>query len=271
LENFENRSGYKVQDLVNIMERLRKPGGCPWDREQNFESLRKYIIEEAYELVDAISEGDVEKIREECGDLLLQPVFVSSIAKEMGLFDIDDVVQILSEKLVKRHPHVFGDTEVDTSDEVLKNWEKIKIEEKKKHQVSDQSVLSGVPRNLPALAKAYRIQEKAANVGFDWSRDDYETILGKIKEETVELEEEISNGEHSAREEELGDLLFAVVNLARHLDIDPEVALQRACSKFSGRFRKIEHSVSNQERPWSSFSLDELDRMWEKTKTRNKE
>lgn len=261
-----HEKGYSMIRLVDLMRQLRQPGGCPWDREQSFESLRKYILEEAYELVDAISQGDIKDIIEEAGDLILQPVFISAIADEQGLFDIDDVIDTINAKLVRRHPHVFGDKIASTSATVLKNWEKIKLQEKERSKAEDQSVLAGVPKNLPALTKAFRIQEKAANVGFDWNKTDYSSVFSKVREEVRELEEEVSEGSVSGKEEEIGDLFFAVVNLARHLDIDPEVALHNASTKFSSRFRKIETNVANQNRTWDSCSLDELDKMWENTK-----
>ena len=259
-------AGASFRELDGIMRRLRAPGGCPWDREQTLETLRTYIIEEAYELVDAITDSDIDGIIEESGDLFLQPLFVATIANEKGLFSIEDVIESLKEKLIRRHPHVFADAEANTSDEVLKNWEKIKSREKKSDKRKGASVLSGVPKNLPALVKAYRIQEKAANVGFDWSKDDLKSLFGKIDEEIDELKEALHNGDSVEQEDEMGDIFFALVNLARHLDLNPEVALQKACSKFGTRFMAVEGKVVSSGRSWDSFTLEELDELWESSK-----
>lgn len=266
-------AGSSFQELAEVMRKLRSPGGCPWDREQTFETLRTYIIEESYELVEAITNEDIHEILEECGDLLLQPVFISAIAEEKGLFSLSDVINSLRQKLVRRHPHVFGDVNVRNSDDVLKNWETIKTDEKKndrkKHK--DGSVLSGVPGSLPALVKAYRMQEKAANVGFDWPKGDMDPLFDKVEEEIGELKEALYNDSPMAREEELGDLFFAMVNLARHLDIDPEVSLHKACSKFEKRFRSVEDQVGTSGKKWSEFTLEELDSFWDSAKRETSE
>jgi len=249
------------------MERLRGEGGCPWDRKQSFETLRTYIVEEAYELVDAITEGAPEHIKEECGDLLLQIVFVSTLAKEKRYFDVDDVIRNLCDKLIRRHPHVFADESAEDSDEVLRNWERIKLEEKatdkiKSPEKNKNSILSGVPSGLPALLKAYRIQEKAAHVGFDWQKEDTAPIYEKIQEEIMEVKCAEESKDPRLVEEEMGDLLFASVNLARHLGVNPDVALGRANVKFMTRFSEIERLVAESNRNWTDFSLDDLDNMW---------
>ena len=255
----------KFNKLVAVMKRLRAPGGCPWDREQDYLSLRRYIIEEAYELVEAIEKEDSHNMCEECGDLLLQVVFVSCMAEERGDFDICDVLDYLTEKLIRRHPHVFGDINVKNSEEVLRNWEQIKVGERKERH-EDPSLLAGIPRGLPALLRAYRIQERAAKVGFDWPKGDLTPVMDKVHEEITELEEALSSGTDNEVEEELGDLMFALANLSRHLKIDPEITLHKACMKFSSRFRLIEEAVSKSKRPWDDFTLDELDEYWVEAK-----
>ncbi len=251
--------------LLSIMEKLRSPEGCPWDREQDFSTLRRYIVEEAYELVEAIEGAETAEIREESGDLLLQVVFVSQIASEQGLFSIRDVLKGICEKLIKRHPHVFGDTKVADSEEVTKNWEAIKSGEKRKNG-SDCSVLAGIPRSMPSLLKAYRIQERAAKFGFDWPPGDITPVMGKVREEIEELDEALSQGTSEKKLEEIGDLFFALVNLSRHCGLNPEEALQQASRKFGERFRLVERYVSESGKPWQEFSLDQLDDFWEKAK-----
>ena len=255
------------------MEKLRGEGGCPWDRKQSFETLRTYIIEEAYELVDAVTNGAPENIKEESGDLLLQIVFLASIAKEKHFYDIDDVINCICDKLVRRHPHVFADACAKDSDEVLRNWERIKLEEKaadKRNSSAGKanSILSGVPSGLPALLKAYRIQEKAAHVGFDWEKGDTAPIFDKIQEEIEEVKIAAESNEAVCIEEEIGDLLFAGVNLARHLGVNPDAALGRANAKFMLRFSEIEKLVAQSNRDWADFSLEELDGMWNLAKKR---
>jgi MazG family protein len=249
------------------MERLRGEGGCPWDRKQSFETLRTYIVEEAYELVEAITSGAPENIKEESGDLLLQIVFLSTIAKEKCFYDINDVINNLCDKLIRRHPHVFADESAEDSDEVLRNWERIKLTEKaaddeNSSESNVKSILSGVPSGLPALLKAYRIQEKAAHVGFDWERGDTAPIFEKIQEEIREIKSAMDQKDAVCVEEEIGDLLFAGVNLARHLGVNPDVALGRTNAKFMLRFSEIEKLVAKSGRNWADFSLDELDNMW---------
>lgn len=258
--------GESFENLLAIMERLRGEGGCPWDREQTLKSIRTYIVEEAYELVDAISHGETQDMVEEAGDLLLQVVFLSRIAEEEGSFSIADVLAGLTDKLVRRHPHVFSDWKAATSGQVLHKWEEIKSAEKERKN-RDKSLLAGVPDGLPPLAKAARIQSKAAHVGFDWERGDSGPLFEKLEEETEELKAAVDAGDPDMIEDELGDLFFAAVNLARHLDVDPDSALSRANRKFTGRFRVVERLVADSGRPWRSFSIDALEAFWEEAKT----
>lgn len=259
----------KFNKLIAVMKRLRAPGGCPWDREQTYLSLRRYILEEAYELIEAIEAEDAANITEECGDLLLQVIFVSCMAEERNDFDICNVLDYLTDKLVRRHPHVFGTVNVENSDDVVKNWEQIKVGERKEHN-KDASVLAGIPRGLPALLRAYRIQERAAKVGFDWPDNNLDQVEAKVDEEINELKEAIASNKHNNIEEEMGDTLFALVNFARHLKIDPEIMLHKACTKFSSRFRFVERAVDDKKNPWNSYSLDELDALWKEAKIAEK-
>lgn len=255
-------------DLVEIMKRLRAPDGCPWDAEQTLESLRRYILEESHELVESIEDGEARDICEECGDVLLQVVFVAAIAAENGDFDIDDVTDGICRKLIKRHPHVFGDVSVRDALEVGRNWEMIKAGERKDRD-ADSSAMAGIPRGLPALLRSLRIQERAAKKGFDWRHGDVESVRAKVLEELGELKAEVEGIDASATKEELGDLLFAVVNMARHLDIDPESALQEANAKFSNRFRAVERMVDARGIAMEKTPLDELDKLWVEAKKIN--
>lgn len=251
--------------LVSIMDRLRDPGGCPWDREQTLNTLAPYFLEEAYEVVDAISVGDPAKLCDELGDLLLQIVFVARIARENGWFDADDVCESVSEKMVRRHPHVFGDRQVADSGEVMRNWEDIKRVERSEEPES--SVLDGVPSSLPALLKAFRMTEKAAAVGFDWRKP--ADVMGKMREEMDELEVELSAGEDAATDRvraEMGDVLFVMANLARHLGVEPETALQETNAKFKSRFQAMEARSREMERDLREMDLAEQDALWEDAK-----
>ena len=254
--------GHYFDEIVGLIERLRAPGGCPWDRKQTLEDLRTCITEEAYELAEAITERDMGKVREESGDLLLQVVFVASLAREHGDFDIRDVVRTICDKLIRRHPHVFGDVEAGDSDAVLRNWESIKLEERRARK-EDLSVLAGVPAGLPPLLKAHRMQGKAAHVGFDWPRA---PLFAKLDEEADELREAVEHGDAAAVEDELGDLLFMAVNLARHLGVNPDAALSRACAKFAGRFRRVEQQAAERGVRLEDCSAEELDALWERAK-----
>ena len=262
-------SAYPLDPLVKVMDKLRGEGGCPWDREQDHHSLTRYLIEETYEVLEAIQQENMYNICEELGDVLLQVVFHARIAKENGFFDINDVVHGIVEKMIRRHPHVFGDVDVENSSEVLANWEVIK--QKEKGIAADtakgkESVLAGVPRNLPALARAYKLQAKAARVGFDWP--DYHGALDKITEELAELNVALDLGDRIDIELELGDLLFAVVNTARLAGIDPETAMLAANNKFMHRFELMEEYADNKGLALSGMTLLELDVLWEKAKKR---
>ena len=243
--------------LLTIMDELRAE--CPWDKKQTMESLRHLTIEETYELGDAILEGDLEEVKKELGDLLLHIVFYAKIGSETAAFDIADVCRDICEKLIRRHPHIYGDTKVSGEEEVKANWEKIKLSEGKK------SVLEGVPQSLPALVKANRIQEKVAGVGFDWEKP--EQVLEKVKEEIGELESELEAGRSEQIEAELGDVLFSLVNYSRFLGVNPENALERTNKKFIGRFKYLEARAAEAGRNLSEMSLAEMDQFWEAAKS----
>jgi tetrapyrrole methylase family protein/MazG family protein len=246
-------------ELVQVMKRLRGEGGCPWDREQDHQSLKPYMIEEAYEVLEAIDREDDKELREELGDLLLQVVFHAQIAEEEGRFTVDQVAASIVEKLKRRHPHVFSDVKVSGSDEVLQNWEEIKRGEGKK------SVLDGVPAALPALLKARRVQEKVRRVGFDWEAP--MDAFDKLNEEIDELKEAVQAGTTEGVEEEFGDVLFSLVNVSRFLDVDAEEALRNTIQKFMRRFRYVEDQVAGRgDRPIQEYSLQELDAFWEQSK-----
>ena len=247
------------------MDRLRDPGGCPWDREQTIHTLSPYFLEEAYEVVDAIALDDPDKLCEELGDLLLQIVFVSRIAREKGWFDLDAVSEKISEKMVRRHPHVFGDRQVEGSAEVMRNWEDIKREERADEP--NASVLDGVPGSLPALLKAYRMTEKAAAVGFDWRKPT--DVMEKMREEVAEIEAELAVGEEAANDRvraEMGDVLFVMANLARHLGVEPETALQETNMTFNRRFQAMEERARETGRDFREMDLEEQDALWDRVK-----
>ena len=250
------------EGLIEIMKKLRGPGGCPWDREQTKESLKPYVIEEAYEVVEAIDDGDISELKEELGDLLLQVVFLSELSDEAGDFKIDDVITAISEKLVRRHPHVFGEETSDTSEEVLKSWASIKVDEKKEKGKS--SILDGVPCQMPALLRAHRITEKAARVGFDW--DHIDEVFKKLEEELGEFEEAVASKDIVKVEEELGDVIFALVNISRFLEVNPEEALKKTVRKFVSRFNYIEESLERGRIDIREASLEEMEKLWEEAK-----
>lgn len=256
-----------IGQLLEIMAALRTPEtGCPWDLDQDFASIAPYTIEEAYEVADAIERGDLDDLRDELGDLLLQVVFHSRMAEEKGAFAFGDVVQAIVEKLIRRHPHVFGDARGLSPDEVKTLWANIKAEERrlKKPDGDGTSVLDGVPLNMPALARAEKLQSKAARVGFDWT--DTADVVAKIREELDEVEAAVAAGEKSAVREEIGDLLFAVANLARHLGVDPETATHATNAKFKQRFNYIEQNIEKTGKTLSDASLDEMEALWQKAK-----
>lgn len=253
-------------DLVDLMKTLRGPGGCPWDRQQNYQDLKPYVIEEAYEVVEAIDRDDRDSLKEEIGDLLLEAVFLAEIARAEGSFVIDDSITAVHDKLVRRHPHVFGDAVADSAEAVVTNWERLKSAELKK---KDKSVLSGVPRALPALLKATRLTEKAARVGFDWRNT--EDIFEKLSEEIEELREAIRKAHQKEIEHELGDLLFTIANVARRLKVNAEEALQSSNRKFARRFEAVETELHSQKRAFDDASLEEMDAIWERVKERESE
>jgi ATP diphosphatase len=284
--NQARNSGKLFEDLVALQARLRAPGGCPWDREQTHESLRTYLIEEAYEVLDALESGNAENFAGELGDLLLQVIFHSGLAAEAGRFDISDVIERVHDKMVRRHPHVFGTVQAKTSAQVLKNWEQLKAEERRKEKKSSAvssgkpklgsskapetaSILDAVPRTLPALLEAHQLTRRAANVGFDWQQ--VEGIFEKLTEETVEIRKALAAGDRVQLEEETGDLLFVCVNLARFLGLDAEITLKKANSKFSRRFRQMEHSAASSRQTLSTLSPDQLEALWNQAKARERD
>ncbi|HVN83726.1 MAG TPA: nucleoside triphosphate pyrophosphohydrolase [Candidatus Binatia bacterium] len=251
-------------ELVEIMARLRRPGGCPWDREQTHQSIKPYLIEEAYEVLEAIDAQDDTELCTELGDLLLQVVFHAEMASERGAFGIDDVVRAICEKLIRRHPHVFADVQVKDAEEVLQNWARIKAAERQ-HR-ADSSALAGVPRGMPALLRAQRLGEKAGRVGFDWERVD--DVLAKIQEELDELRAACQLGDKQAAEAELGDLIYAATNLARHLGFSAEDALTKTSDRFTQRFRYIEERLRAAGKDIKHTPLSEQEALWQEAKTR---
>lgn len=273
--------GALFEDLVALQERLLGPNGCPWDREQTHESLRTYLIEEAYEVLDALDSGDAEKFAEELGDLLLQIVFHSALAQQAQRFDVRDVIERVHTKMVRRHPHVFGAEKADSSAQVLKNWEHLKAEERRlakaergesassggdasEDRGQPASLLDGVPRTLPAILEAYQLTRRAARVGFDWPS--IAGVLEKMREETAELESEIGREDSAALESEVGDLLFSAVNVARFLKLDPEIALKKTNRKFIERFRHMESQAAAEGRKLADMNAAELDALWNRAK-----
>jgi MazG family protein len=248
-------------DLVQLMTTLRGPNGCPWDRKQTLPDLKPYVIEEAYEVVDAIDRDDRAALAEEVGDMLLEAVFIAEITREEGTFDVYDSITAIHDKLVRRHPHVFADAEAKDAEEVLVNWEKLKSDERK---AENKSVLSGVPRSMPALLKASRLTEKAARVGFDWRRT--EDVFDKLDEEIGELREAVASGEASKIEDEIGDLLFTIANIARKVGANPEEALQSTNRKFMRRFESMEKQVHERGQNLDQLSLEEMDALWDQAK-----
>jgi MazG family protein len=265
----EEQEGRTFPRLVELMQRLLAPDGCPWDREQTMSSVRRFVLEEASEVVDAIDAGDRDELRAELGDLMLQVVFLGELARNEKSFGPDDVVAAICDKLVRRHPHVFGDEKIEGSREVLRNWERIKAAEKKGKK-DKGGVLGGVPRSLPALTRAQRVGEKVARVGFDWP--DARGSREKVGEELGELDQAIASGDKDRVEAELGDVIFALVNLARHVDVDAEGALRRTIDKFTKRFSHVEARVHEKHGGWPEsaaddrLTLEELDGYWEEAK-----
>jgi len=271
------RIGKAFESLIALQARLRAPNGCPWDREQTHDSLRTYLVEETYEVLDALDSGDARKFADELGDLLLQIVFHAELAAEAGKFDIADVIEQIYTKMVRRHPHVFGKVRAETSADVLKNWEQLKAEERAKSKASEAkapeakapeaSILDAVPRSLPGLLEAHQLTRRAANVGFDWQ--DVKGIFDKLAEETAELKQSLASGDGRAEkiEEEVGDLLFVGVNLARFLGFDAEIALKKANHKFAGRFREMERIAASRGQSLSGLSAAAFDALWNEVKS----
>lgn len=260
-----------LQQLLLIMTRLRDPQtGCPWDIEQDFSTIAPYTLEEAHEVADAIARGDMDNLREELGDLLLQVVFHAQMANEQGLFDFEQVAAGIVDKMIRRHPHVFPDGRLDgetvalESREVVANWEAIKKAEKAAKGESHSRILDGITAGLPALTRAEKLQRKAGKVGFDWN--DPRAVIAKLREEIDEIEAELDSGTPAAKEDELGDLLFCVVNLARHLDLDSEMALKKANAKFERRFAHIEDRLGEQGIAFSAASLEQMETLWVEAK-----
>lgn len=251
-----------LERLRAIMRLLRSERGCPWDRKQTLQTLKRYLVEETYEVIDAIDGGDRRQLEEELGDLLLQVVFQSQLCEEEGAFDLDGVATCISEKLVRRHPHVFGDVDVADADEVLKNWNAIKQDEKGGE--APRSAVDGVPRHLPALHKAHEVQHRAARVGFDW--DEIRQVLAKVEEEVGEVRDALDRGDRDEAAAELGDLLFAVVNLSRFLGRHAEEALNDAIVKFVRRFQEMERRVHDQGHRLQDRTLEQLDAVWDEVK-----
>ncbi len=262
----QGSAGDWFEKLVAIQKRLRAPGGCPWDIEQTHQTLRTYLIEEAYEVLDAIDSGDDAKFAEELGDLLLQVTFHSQIASETNRFNISDVIQSIHDKMIRRHPHVFGDVEAKTSEDVLRNWATIKAQERGETDGEPKKVsaLDGVPKSIPATLEGLQLTKKAARTGFDWANA--AGVFAKVREETTELESTLENGTAMEAEEELGDLLFAVVNLARFLHIDPEIALKRANGKFTRRFHEMERVAATRGRKFADVPRPEKESLWNTAK-----
>lgn len=254
------------QDLLDIIETLRNPGGCPWDREQTHESLKSALLEECYEVIDAIENEDEDALIEELGDVLLQVVFHSSIGKEDGYFDIMDVIGGISNKMINRHPHVFGNEEANTSEQVLVNWDEIKKEEKGIKTLTEE--MQNIAKSLPATTRAYKVQKKAKKVGFDW--DDVNCAMDKVKEELNEIKEVYNCEDKSIIEGEVGDLLFACINVARFLEVDGELALDKTIKKFINRFSYIENEAIKNNKNLKDMTLEEMDKLWEEAKTSEK-
>lgn len=250
-------------ELVEIIAKLRSEEGCPWDRQQTHDTLKINIIEEAYEALEAIDEKDDDKIEEELGDLLMQVLLNAQIAKEEGSFDIYGVIGKIKEKLIRRHPHVFGDVKVKDADEVLQNWNAIKNKEKER-----ESLMDGIPAHLPALIQARKVQSKASSVGFDWDKS--EDVLVKVDEEVKELKESVKKGDKDSIEEEIGDILFSIVNLSRFLDVEPEIALLKTTKKFIRRFKQMETIIAGNGNKLTDYDLKGLDEIWDSIKAEEK-
>jgi MazG family protein len=257
-------AGQKFEQLVAIMAKLRAPGGCPWDREQSFDSIKPYLLEEAYEVMEAIDARDWPELAEELGDLMLQPVFFAQMASEEGHFRIEDSLDAINEKLIRRHPHIFSDSVANTADDVKKRWDEIKSEEKKAKNEAPKLLLESIPSALPALVEAQQISSRAAGVGFDWQNA--EQVLEKLDEELHELAEARVSATQEEIEGEIGDLLFVLVNLARFLKVDPEQALRKTNRKFRHRFGYVEQALAQKGKTLSESSVEEMEELWQEAK-----
>lgn len=260
--DFEFKNNYNVADLIDIVEILRSPEGCPWDREQDHKSIRRDFLEETYEVIEAINKNDKELLLEELGDVLLQVVFHTQIEREQGNFELSDVADGICKKMIERHPHVFGEVKADTSEQVLENWDVIK-KRTKKQKSQTESMLS-IPREFPALMRADKVQKKASKVGFDW--DNVDGAFDKISEELAELKTAVANGDEENMREELGDLLFSVVNVSRFIGVDSEEALTNSTDKFIDRFSKVEKMADERGMNMKETDLSELDKLWDLAK-----
>ena len=258
----------KIERILNVMAALRHPEtGCPWDLQQDFASIAPYTLEEAYEVTDAIERGDMDDLKDELGDLLLQVVFHARMAEESDLFDFDDVVNAISDKMIRRHPHVFGDADADNPEAVRQSWEEIKAQEKAEKGKSEaDSLMDDIPLALPGLSRAVKIQNRAARIQFDWP--DIEPVFDKLQEEIGEVREAIKSGSADAMEDEIGDLLFVVANIARHLKIDPEKAVRRTNGKFISRFKHLEAQAAQSDK--ETLTLEELETFWQAAKKAEK-
>jgi len=254
------------KELIDIIAKLRSVDGCPWDREQTNDTLKSGLIEEAYEVIETIDEKDDEKFEEELGDLLMQIVLNAQVAKDEDRFDITGVIQKINEKLIRRHPHVFSDLQVKDAHEILINWDRIKSEERTGKD--ENSLLDGIPINLPALIQARKVQSRASRVGFDW--DKAEDVMKKVEEEIVELKEGISKSDQESIEEEIGDILFSIVNLSRFLNVEPEGALRNTTAKFIRRFKQMEAQINDKGRKITDYDLTGLDKIWDSIKESEK-
>ena len=257
---------YSFEDFIRIIADLRGENGCPWDKEQTYKTMKSNVLEESYEVIDACETGGL-KLADELGDLLLQVVMLSQIAKEAGEFDITDVIDLISKKMIHRHPHVFGNVKADTAEEVLKNWDKIKREDKKDSSVTNS--LMDITKTLPSVLKAHKVQSRASKVGFDW--DNTDDVFGKVFEEIDELKAAYKSRNEADIHEELGDLMFSVINLSRFLKVNPELALNDSTDKFVNRFRKIEQEAKIQGKDIDDMTFEEMDSLWEKVKTIEKQ
>lgn len=251
-----------MESLIKLIETLRGKNGCPWDRKQTPETMTVYLVEEVYELVDAIESGNPDEVCEELGDVLFQILFIAGLFQEMGHFDVRDIVNINTEKMIRRHPHVFGNETIDTEEDVRKQWRKIKMNEKNHHP--KVSILDSVPAGLPALMRAYRISDRAARTGFDWN--DISGVMTKVEEEWDELKSELKQENQKHVAQEFGDVLFTLVNVARFANIHPETALSGSIKKFKKRFKYMENKISANKRNMESVSRDEMDMLWEEAK-----